>query len=88
MSLVLRFKGLECDTVRLLDDFLIKDDVPEPPTAELREEFNLLYVALTRARTRLIINDAVFFMLSRQRVCENFERLVPREQIKEEICVR
>lgn len=55
-----RSKGLEWDNVRLEHDFgsLYKDNKPLP-LDELGDEANLLYVATTRARRALRMNDAL-----------------------------
>ena len=79
-STVHKFKGLECDTVRLLDDFNYLDIPHRRPSMASREtlgedEFNLLYVALTRAKKNLIINDALFFLLTSGFISHSFERL-------------
>ena len=48
-------KGLEWDNVLLLDDFtpLLKDDTLLDPTGTEADEYNLIYVAMTRARINL-----------------------------------
>jgi F-box protein, helicase, 18 len=60
-----RAKGLEWDTVRLLDDFEIlkdtttdcdSDDVPDDEPFD-QEEVNLLYVAVTRGRQKVTAAD-------------------------------
>ena len=50
-----KFKGLEMGTVRLLDDFAFSGIPYEKPGQNTvrQGEFNLLYVALTRAKKRL-----------------------------------
>jgi len=92
-STVHRFKGLECEVVRLLDDFYIpdqllhgRDTAMREDQASLKEEYNLLYVALTRAKHRLIINDSVFFTLNKAGY--NFESIVPASATVQEHCVR
>ena len=59
LSTVHKAKGLEFDTVVLMDDFsdfreqgLQPKDVPE-------DEANLIYVAITRAKMRLVVNSLV-----------------------------
>lgn len=58
-----RAKGKEWDAVRLLDDFI---DVSDPDLAKvfepqvLSEEINILYVALTRARMRLLYPQKLY----------------------------
>lgn len=53
-----RSKGLEWDTVVLNDDF---NDISNPliSAEDRRDELNLLYVAATRARKMLILNEIV-----------------------------
>eukprot|EP00092_Neocalanus_flemingeri_P016157 GFUD01017486.1.p1 GENE.GFUD01017486.1~~GFUD01017486.1.p1 ORF type:complete len:966 (+),score=316.83 GFUD01017486.1:53-2899(+) len=78
-STVHKFKGLEMDTVRLLDDFAFIG-VPYERPAKGRvevDELNLLYVALTRAKKRLVINDALFFLLTSSFINYSFELLLP-----------
>jgi superfamily I DNA/RNA helicase len=62
-STVHRCKGLEYDEVRLVDDFITEARLeklsgpgqkPPADAARFSEEINLLYVAVTRARTRLV----------------------------------
>jgi len=50
-----RAKGMEWPCVLLMDDFtaLVKDGVPVAPSSTVPDEFNLIYVAMTRARTHL-----------------------------------
>jgi len=57
LSTVHKFKGQERESVRLLDDFplLVQDNIFQS------EEANVLYVALTRAKKRLIISPFVLF---------------------------
>ena len=64
-------KGLEFSTVRVLDDFLgASADGPHLPTfggvGNLPEdEYNLLYVAATRAKNRLRMPRTLFSILKR-----------------------
>ena len=78
-STVHKFKGLESDHVRLLDDFFY-NGVPytavDPSNLEEKDELNLLYVALTRAKKVLTINPALYFLLTSTTVDECFQRLV------------
>merc|ERR1719188_2433636 len=64
-----QFKGLEYPTVMLLDDFLFdknpyygrknySEDMRNP-----EEEKRILYVALTRAKSELILNDTLVMLL-------------------------
>ena len=77
-STVHKFKGLEMDTVRLLDDFNYTGIpyVRPTPGRILVDELNLLYVALTRAKKMLVINDALFFLLSSSFI--NWEKLLSK----------
>jgi len=89
-STVHKFKGLEMDNVRLLDDFNyigIPYESPyyNPVTGHWEvpgcmteiDEFNLLYVALTRAKVKLILNDALYFLLSSNSVNYSFLHILP-----------
>ena len=53
-------KGLEWDQVLMMDDFLdlIKDGVPIDPGGVDPDEFNLIYVAMTRAKRHLRFDKA------------------------------
>ena len=76
-STVHKFKGLESDNVRLLDDFFYQG-LPysgRVNTKEQREEFNLLYVALTRAKIKLTMNDALYFLMTSNAVDSCYEEL-------------
>ena len=76
-STVHKFKGLEMDNVRLLDDFIYQGLPYNVPANnhEQKEEFNLLYVALTRAKTRLMMNDALYFLMTSTTVDSCYEEL-------------
>ena len=78
-STVHKFKGLEMDTVRLLDDFNYTGIpyVKSTPGRILVDELNLLYVALTRAKKMLVINDALFFLLSSSFINYSLEHVLP-----------
>jgi F-box protein, helicase, 18 len=67
-STVHRCKGMEYDSVQLASDFIteeklekIKDDPKKEDVnpAKLKEEINLLYVAVTRAKSRLLIPESL-----------------------------
>ncbi|XP_065839010.1 F-box DNA helicase 1-like [Oscarella lobularis] len=68
-STVHKAKGLEFSTVRLLDDFLCSthfhSSAQHPiPLGHLPEdEFNLLYVAATRAKQRLLMSPTLFSVM-------------------------
>ncbi|MGP9796987.1 3'-5' exonuclease [Halomonas sp. 86] len=59
-------KGLEFDTVYLTDDFPDLFDEDQPYTdAELEQEINLMYVAVTRAAKMLVLNDSALDVIKR-----------------------
>ena len=74
--------------------------IPSPPSTSSRrptaaskaelgqDEYNLLYVALTRAKDNLIINDALFFLLTSTFVSFSFERLELTAECEGAACVR
>ncbi len=76
-STVHQFKGMEFPTVRILDDFWFPKGTPSfRMREEEREEGNILYVALTRAKRKLVLNDTlVFFLAGRGKF--NFDRVLP-----------
>ncbi|CAM9746088.1 unnamed protein product, partial [Ectocarpus sp. 13 AM-2016] len=68
LSTVHKAKGLEFDTVVLADDFIEVDDIrwttepcPQPvwDSEAEKEEVNILYVAVTRAKRRLVVNSSL-----------------------------
>lgn len=65
-STVHRCKGMEYDSVQLLDDFVNRDTVKrlkekqETDIGRLEEEINLVYVAVTRTKKRLEVPDDMF----------------------------
>ena len=71
---------LEMDHVRLLEDFTFAG-VPysgyDPNTfmSKEKDEMNLLYVALTRAKKSLTMNSALFFHFTSKHIGENFQSL-------------
>jgi superfamily I DNA/RNA helicase len=64
-STVHRSKGMEYDEVQLVNDFIteeklkkiIKEEKNDADEAKLNEEINLLYVAVTRAKSRLYLPE-------------------------------
>lgn len=66
-STVHRSKGMEYDSVQLVNDFLTENKLKELATEQqiehdtgrLAEEINLLYVAITRTKSRLIIPESL-----------------------------
>ncbi|NDP20418.1 MAG: ATP-dependent helicase [Paludibacter sp.] len=63
-STIHRCKGMEYDTVQLVNDFITEEDInkqkPEAlnqQVAKINEEINLLYVAVTRTRNSLYIPE-------------------------------
>jgi len=50
-----RAKGMEWPCVLMMDDFtpLVKDGTPVVSSSAAPDEFNLIYVAMTRAKTHL-----------------------------------
>ena len=78
-STVHKSKGLEFPRVIILDDFVL-EGLPNNLRRMRRigmetDEINLLYVALTRAHTEVIINDSLFFIMV-SAAKENFEEYV------------
>lgn len=68
-STVHRCKGMEYDQVQLVDDFITESKLDKlleeaPPSAleiaRLAEEINLLYVAVTRAKSLLLMPESLF----------------------------
>jgi len=89
-STVHKFKGLEMDTVRLLDDFFYTG-IPyvKPQQNRIKvDEFNLLYVALTRAKKLLVINDALFYLLTSRFIQYSFEYIEPVMSVYTEPCIK
>jgi len=89
-STVHKFKGLEMDTVRLLDDFFYTG-IPYAKPLQSRikvDELNLLYVALTRAKKLLVINDALFYLLTSRFIQYSFEHIEPVMSVYTEACIK
>ncbi|XP_077977682.1 F-box DNA helicase 1-like [Glandiceps talaboti] len=83
LSTAHKSKGLEFDTVKLTDDYLsgilnYPDGVSYQDLPE--DELNLLYVAVTRAKKRLLMNRVLLQVLSQ--VGENFEYPVSSQTYK------
>lgn len=57
LSTIHKAKGLEADTVFFLDSFLMMPRWIEPGSWQEQQETNLLYVAVTRAKNRLVFID-------------------------------
>jgi superfamily I DNA/RNA helicase len=56
-----RCKGLEYDTVYLANDFIKLNElvINETPNAQIIEEINLLYVAITRAKNKVFLPESI-----------------------------
>ncbi|HTM64915.1 MAG TPA: UvrD-helicase domain-containing protein [Flavipsychrobacter sp.] len=81
-STVHRCKGMEYDTVQLVNDFIteekleeLKKEKKEIQADKLNEEINLLYVAVTRAKKSLYIPEAL--------MPKNFKRAADIHVLKE-----
>jgi len=87
-STVHKFKGLECSTVRLLDDFFLSPNLPYqiPRDQEDTDEFNLVYVALTRAKENLVLNDTLFYLMTSKMVNHNFETVEASSTYEGDTC--
>eukprot|EP00118_Oscarella_pearsei_P012732 m.96018 g.96018 ORF g.96018 m.96018 type:complete len:400 (+) comp36887_c0_seq5:2161-3360(+) len=91
LSTAHKAKGLEFHTVRLLDDFLqqFSDQSSGQADADaaLEEKINILYVAATRAKERLIMSRKLFDLIQRRGdfFCEAVANSPASEQ---RICVR
>ncbi|MGI7349520.1 3'-5' exonuclease [Campylobacter coli] len=68
-------KGLEWNNVEIIDDFLnIKQELEEREQITIaKEELNLLYVAVTRAKNSLNINKD--YLLEKDFIEKNLERI-------------
>lgn len=65
LTTVHKAKGSEFDNVRLAPDFSELEDIREVDrrsdgSNEIDDEYNMLYVAMTRAKTSLIVNKPIF----------------------------
>lgn len=69
-------KGLEWNNVEIIDDFLnIKQELEERVRITIaKEELNLLYVAITRAKNSLSISKD--YLLEKEFIQENLERII------------
>uniref|UniRef100_A0A147BDJ4 Putative 3'-5' dna helicase n=1 Tax=Ixodes ricinus TaxID=34613 RepID=A0A147BDJ4_IXORI len=74
-------KGLEFDTVMLADDFFVGNcslgNHKVSLNAETIQEYNVLYVAMTRAKKRLCMSRAIYFLLLQAQ--EKYEFLQSRD---------
>lgn len=77
LSTAHKAKGLEFDTVRLTDDYMMSNT--DRPCERPADEKNLLYVAITRARKRLQMSHQLYEHLGR--FGEKFFRLVPSRSL-------
>jgi superfamily I DNA/RNA helicase len=67
-STVHKSKGMEYDTVQIVNDFICEDDLEKisgkkegnADAGKINEEINLLYVAMTRAKNSLYIPEDIF----------------------------
>ncbi len=91
-STVHRSKGMEYDCVELVNDFITEDKLERQKNdirkenldlAKLNEEINLLYVAVTRAKYKLVIPETL--LPKNFPACENIEiiKVLTKEQKKE-----
>lgn len=92
-STVHRCKGMEYDSVRLVEDFvseetlekLKKDKKPEEINfTKLNEEINLLYVAVTRAKSKLHIPESLMPVDFPESPQINIIKDIPKEERKTE----
>lgn len=90
-STVHRCKGMEYDIVALVNDFISQDKVEKESEKEdtsnskLNEEINLLYVAVTRAKTELHIPEK---LLPKDFVAPPHIKVIKTETKKEELPVK
>ncbi|MHB71158.1 ATP-dependent helicase, partial [Campylobacter jejuni] len=68
-------KGLEWNNIEIIDDFLnIKQELEEREQITIaKEELNLLYMAVTRAKNSLNINK--YYLLEKDFIEKNLERI-------------
>jgi len=68
-STVHRAKGMEYDTVQLVNDFITEEKITKltdlyildaNSRSKINEEINLLYVAVTRARHKVYVPESLF----------------------------
>ncbi|WP_119328367.1 UvrD-helicase domain-containing protein [Cysteiniphilum halobium] len=84
-STIHKSKGREWDNVVIGDDFTLftKDDGMQELLKEQSEEFNLLYVAITRTKYKLCLEkDADKFMKRVQAYVEPIIASLPKEEVK------
>ncbi|AIW22639.1 ATP-dependent helicase [Vibrio coralliilyticus] len=70
LSTVHRFKGAESDCVVLSNDFQPWQRITKMPKSKRDEEVNNLYVALTRVRKELVINDTIWDIMVQTKTTE------------------
>lgn len=77
-------KGLEFDSVRILDDFLNEFEFLQEnqleTAADFEAEYNLLYVAITRAKKCLLLSISLYHILLHAQ--EKFEYFASRRDFK------
>ena len=80
-STVHKAKGLEFSTVQLLDDFLCSTRFHSSTQSSIplgllpEDEFNLLYVASTRAQNRLLMSQTLYSVMRSAGVRNTYGRL-------------
>lgn len=68
LSTVHRFKGSESDHVVLSNDFMPWKRITKLPKDQREEEINNLYVAITRARKDLVINETIWDVMAQTKI--------------------
>ncbi|XP_038067815.1 F-box DNA helicase 1-like [Patiria miniata] len=70
-------KGLEFDTVKIADDFGISEARLSPLVVVDKDELNMVYVAITRARKSLVLNNSLMKFIGEQPTWEKFAYPAP-----------